>query len=43
LIATYPEAIAEPKNVCPNTLDEARELLEKTTAAYKTVNDYAQK
>ncbi|KAI6220077.1 Regulation of nuclear pre-mRNA domain-containing protein 1B [Aphelenchoides fujianensis] len=42
-IATYPEAIADPKNVCPTNPHEAKQLLVKTREAHSIVVAYAGK
>lgn len=43
LIARYPEAIADPKNICPKSLDEAVTLFDRTTEAFNVVDGYAKK
>ncbi|KAI6176811.1 hypothetical protein M3Y97_00839400 [Aphelenchoides bicaudatus] len=41
LIATFPESIADPKNLNPTAFDEVSLLLKQTTEAHRVVSDYA--
>ena len=42
-IATFPESIADPKNVQPTTLGEAQQLLAQTQEAHQVVSSYAER